>query len=142
MALTEQLSRLCLRIADEMNERVRSHHPGLARAWVSFGVQRNHLSIRSSYNVLRVVRLHKGHFRVHFSEPMPHTHCCWHAGALSPRPTAQCQRWLTFFCPVLHRPTILVVTATLKSPHTVDVICTTYKGRYSDSPDIHLVVYA
>lgn len=142
MALTAQLSRLCLRIADEINDRVRSNHPGLARAWVSFGVQKNHVSIRSAHNVLHVVRLRKGHFRVRFSEPMPHTHYCWQAVARSPRNFAHRRGWIAFLFPAFQNPPILVVNVTFKSVDTLDLVCATLKGRYSDCTDINLVIYA
>lgn len=141
MALTAQLSRLCLRIADEINERVRSNHPGLARAWVSFGVQKNHVRLRSAHNVLQVVRLRKGHFRVRFSEPMSHAHYCWQAVARSPSGSAHGRGWLGLLFPVF-QPPILVVSATFKSADALDLVCTTLKGRYADSTDINLVVYA
>lgn len=142
MALTAQLSRLCLRIADELNERVRPDHPGLARAWVSFGMRKNHVSLRSSYNVLQVTRLRKGHFRVRFNAPLPHAHYCWQAVARSPRHSAHERGWFSLFFPVFQPPPMLVVNVTFKSVETLELVCTTLKGRYADSTDINLVVYA
>lgn len=142
MALTSQLSRLCTRIADEFNDRVRSNHPALARAWVSFGVHNNHVSIQSAHNVLKVVRLTEGHFRVRFSEPMPHTHYCWQAMARSPRASTYKRGWFGWLFPVFQPPPILILNVTFKTADTLDLVCTTLKGRFSDSTDIQLVVYA
>ncbi len=142
MALSAQLSRLCLRIADEMNERVRSNHPGLARAWVSFGVRKNHVVIQSAYNVLHVTRLRKGHFRVRFNEPLPHAHYCWQAVARSPRHSVHGRGWFGVLFPVFHQPPILMVNVTFKSVDTLDLVCAMLKGRYSDSTEINLIVYA
>ena len=141
MALTPQLSRLCTRMADELNTRAQWDAPGLARAWASFGVEKKQIEIHCAHNVQRVVRLRKGHLRVFFSAPLPHPHYCWYAVAHSPRKAAPRHGWFGWF-PVFQSPSILVVTATNQTTDTIDLMCTTLKGPASACHDINLVVYA
>ena len=51
MSLASKISALAIRLAREIKTLVRPEHPGLARAWVTFGYVGGIIQIVASHNV-------------------------------------------------------------------------------------------
>ena len=77
MSLTSQISALASRVATEIKALVRPDHPGLARAWVSFGYIGGTIQISAAYNVSGVTRLSTGRYRISFATPLANAQYCW-----------------------------------------------------------------
>lgn len=130
MSMTERLEALAYRIGCEVRERANEHHPGLAKAWISFSCTAdNHVIIQAGYNVKQVQRLGVGHYRIFFATPLPHTHYCWNAQA---RNSAN---------GCLRRRIITAGPADPKMAESLDLRCTTFWGHRADAPEINLVVF-
>ena len=129
MSLSDRIIELATRIGEEIKGMVRPDHPGLARAWVSFGAAGGAVVLRAAHNVARVERIETGKYRIHFALPMPDANYCWLAFARN----AGSQR--------KQKIAAARATAEAKTPAFVDLIVTTTNGSLSDSSEINLVVY-
>ncbi|MGB4913915.1 MAG: hypothetical protein WBO95_17660 [Candidatus Dechloromonas phosphoritropha] len=83
MSLASQISALANRVATEIKALVRPDHPGIARAWVTFGYTGSTIQIRASHNVLGITRLAAGRYRITFATPFADANYCWLAFARS-----------------------------------------------------------
>lgn len=126
--LSEHLSALTQRIGQEIRLLVRPEHPGLARAWVSFGYEGTNLSTFAAHNVADVLRLGAGRYQITFATPLPDAHYCWVATARSK--TSSTIRFASARSPLED-----------KTAQRLEIICTSNTGALADSPEINLVVY-
>ena len=83
MSLASQISALATRLAAEIKVLVRPEHPGIARAWVTFGYVGGTIQISAAYNVSGVTRLATGRYRITFAVPFSNANYCWLAFARS-----------------------------------------------------------
>lgn len=131
LTLTQHIADLATRIGHELKARVTPSHPGLARAWVSFGWRKTRAGgqvvIHASHNVKKVMHLSTGKYRVVFAEPMPDTHYCWLAFVRNSGQTVKLAA--------------ARVSAEDKTTDDVELICTTPSGTLADSGEINVVVY-
>ena len=79
MSLVSAIAALASRIGFEVKTKIDASHPGVARAWVSFGYVGGQVVIASSYNVASVVRTAVGRYRVHFAVTLPDANYSWTA---------------------------------------------------------------
>lgn len=128
MSLVTCISALAARIGREVRARITSNHPGLARAWVCFGIVNGQVSIRAGYNVESVKRLSAGRYRVSFYCRMPDEHYCWTGFSRSNAHTGVCR-------------TLVARTIDRKTPKFLDVACLINACLPDDSLEINLVVY-
>ncbi|MCX7246653.1 MAG: hypothetical protein NTX31_03100, partial [Burkholderiales bacterium] len=63
MSLSQRIADLAAAIGRQVKTRISADHPGVARAWVSFGYASNRITIRSSFNVRSVTREATGKYR-------------------------------------------------------------------------------
>lgn len=131
LTLVQHIAALATRIGQELKVRVTPAHPGLARAWVSFGWQPDktggHVVIHAGHNVKKVLRLAPGKYRVVFDEPMPDEHYCWLAFARNSDKTM--------------RMAAARVSCDDKTTDDVELVCATPSGTLADSGEINVVVY-
>ena len=62
MSLASHIAALASRVATEIKTLVRPEHPGIARAWVTFGYSASAIQISASHNVATVTRLAAGRY--------------------------------------------------------------------------------
>jgi len=129
MALVDRIADLAIRIGRVLASKIDATHPGVAKVWVCFGVERGEVVIRTAHNVARVTRAAPGRYRVHFSIRLPDADYCWTALARSPMDRGQ------------QRLAIARATADVKTNRYVDVCCATAASTFSDSAEINLVVF-
>ena len=129
MTLARNIADLAAVIGREIKSRITADHPGVARAWVSFGSVGNATVIRASFNVQSVTRVATGKYRVTFATPMFDTDYCWTAFARN----AGNQSTLKFAA--------ARVTAEAKTANYVEVICATQAGTLSDTTELNLTVF-
>ncbi len=129
MSLTAAIASLANRIGFEVKTKIDAAHPGVARAWVSFGYVNGQMVIASAYNVASVVRTAVGRYRVHFAVTLPDANYCWTALARSSTNSGT------------QRVAIVRSTSDLKTEQFVDVACATAQASFDDSTEINLVVY-
>ena len=129
MSLSDRIASLAARIGIEVRSKIDGSHPGLARAWVSFGYVNGQMVMHSTRNVMSVERLATGRYRVHFTQPMPDTTYAWIALARSSTDNGT------------QRIAIARATADQKTTGYVDVACATMASSFADSTEINLVVY-
>jgi len=129
MSLVAQLSLLAARIGSEIKGLIRPDHPGLARAWASFGYDAGATELRAAHNVVSVVRLAAGRYRVTFAAPFADTHYCWVATGRSNASTGTI------------RFAAARSTTEGKTTTTLDIVCVSSAGTLADSTEINLVVY-
>lgn len=129
MSLSDRIASLAARIGIEVKSKIDGSHPGLARAWVSFGYVNGQMVMHSTRNVMSVERLATGRYRVHFTQPMPDTTYAWIALARSSTDNGT------------QRIAIARATADQKTTGYVDVACATMASSFADSTEINLVVY-
>lgn len=129
MSLASHITALASRIAAEIKTLVRPEHPGLARAWVTFGYVGGSIQIGASYNVSGVTRQASGRYRITFSKPFADVHYCWVAQARSASNAGSA------------RLAIVRETSDEKSPAYVDVSCASTSTAFSDTTEMNLVVY-
>ena len=129
MSLVSAIAALASRIGFEVKTKIDASHPGVARAWVSFGYVGGQVVIASSYNVASVVRTAVGRYRVHFSVTLPDANYCWTALARSSTNSGN------------QRSAIVRSTSDLKTEQFVDIACGTSSASFDDSSEINLVVY-
>lgn len=129
MSLASAIAALASRIGFEVKTKIDARHPGVARAWVSFGYVDGQVVIASSYNVASVVRTAVGRYRVHFAVTLPDANYCWTALARSSTNSGT------------QRVAIVRSTSDLKTEQFVDIACATAQASFDDSTEINLVVY-
>ena len=129
MSLAFAIAALASRIGFEVKTKIDARHPGVARAWVSFGYVDGQVVIASSYNVASVVRTAVGRYRVHFAVTLPDANYCWTALARSSTNSGT------------QRVAIVRSTSDLKTEQFVDIACATAQASFDDSTEINLVVY-
>ena len=83
MSMAAHIAALASRVATEIKTLVRPEHPGIARAWVTFGYDGSAIRIAASYNVASITRQATGRYRITFATPFSDTHYCWIAFARS-----------------------------------------------------------
>ncbi|MCX7916093.1 MAG: hypothetical protein N3A53_07300, partial [Verrucomicrobiae bacterium] len=83
MSLASRISALASRIGIEVKSKIGASHPGVARAWVSFGYTGTQIVLYAAYNVASVARTAAGRYRVTFTTAMPDANYCWTALARS-----------------------------------------------------------
>ncbi len=129
MSLTAQVTALANRLATEIKALIRPDHPGLARAWVSFGYDGSALVVGASHNVSGVTRLATGRYRISFTTPFADASYCWLAFARSSSNTGTA------------RTALLRATTDVKTTAYVEVICATGNTSLADTTEMNLVVY-
>ena len=129
MSLASAIAALASRIGFEVKTKIDASHPGVARAWVSFGYVGGQVMIASSYNVASVVRTAVGRYRVHFAVTLPDANYCWTALARSSTNSGN------------QRSAVVRSTSDLKTEQFVDIACGTSSASFDDSSEINLVVY-
>ena len=129
MSLVTQLSALVTRIGTEVKGLIRPDHPGLARAWASFGYASSAMQLRSAFNVDRVTRLAAGRYRVTFATPFADTDYCWVATGRSNTATKTI------------RFAAARSTTDGKTTTTLDLVCISSSDSLADTTEINLVVY-
>lgn len=133
MNLVQHITELAQRLALELKTRITADHPGVAKAWVSFGVSGSGNSaavvVRAGFNVQSVTRISTGRYRVTFASPMPDAHYCWQAFARNAGNQSSMKH------------AGARATAEAKAVQFVDVICTTSKGTLSDTTELNLTVW-
>ena len=133
MNLVQHITELALRLALELKTRITADHPGVAKAWVCFGVSgsgnKASVMVRSGFNVQSVTRSATGKFRVTFLSAMPDANYCWQAFARnSGNQTAMKHAGAR-------------ATAEAKTAQYVEVICTTANGTLTDTTEVNLTVW-
>ena len=116
MSLSDRIASLAARIGIEVKTKIDASHPGLARAWVSFGYVNGQMVMHGARNVVSVDRLATGRYRVHFTQPMPDADYCWVALARSSTDSGT------------QRIAIARASADQKTAEYVDVSCATMAG--------------
>ena len=129
MSLSHRISDLAAAIGRQVKTRISADHPGVARAWVSFGYVGNKTVILSSFNIQSVTRDSTGKYRVTFANPMADANYCWTAFARNSG----------------NQSTLKVISARVnaegKTDDYVEVICSSQSGTLSDTTELNLVVY-
>ena len=129
MSLASQISALATRLANEIKTLVRPEHPGIARAWVTFGYSGGTMQVRASHNVSGVTRLATGRYRITFAVPLADANYCWLAFARSSVNTGTA------------RTALARSTSDAKTAAYVDVVCATGNTSLADTTEMNLVVY-
>lgn len=128
MSLAAQLTALASRIGAEIKGLIRPGHPGLAKAWVTFGYVNGAMRINASFNVADVTRLAAGRYRISFATPFADANYCWTAFARSNTNSST------------QRMALARATADLKTASFIEVICATAAGSLADTAELNLVV--
>ena len=129
MSLVSQMAALASRVAAEIKTLVRPEHPGIARAWVTFGYSGSAIQISAAHNVASVTRLAAGRYRITFSHPFVDANCCWLAFARSTGNSGSA------------RTALARSTSDAKTADYVDVVCATGNTSLADTTEMNLVVY-
>ena len=129
MSLASQIAALASRVATEIKALVRPDHPGLARAWVSFGYNGSAMVIYAAHNVAGVTRLAAGAT----ASPLP---------PRSPMPTTAGRRLPAVRPTPARRARALArSTSDAKTAAYVEVVCATGNTSLADTTEMNLVVY-
>ena len=129
MSLAARISALTVRLAREIRTLVRPGHPGLARAWVSFGYDGSAIRITASYNVAGVTRQATGRYRITFTTPFADTNYCWIAFARSSVNSGTA------------RMALARQTSDAKTARYIEVACATGSTSFADTSEMNVVVY-
>ena len=129
MSLASQMAALASRVAAEIKTLVRPEHPGVARAWVTFGYSGSVIQISASHNVATVTRLAAGRYRITFSQPFVDANYCWLAFARSTGNSGSA------------RTALARSTSDTKTAAYVEVVCATGNTSLADTTEMNLVVY-
>lgn len=129
MSLTAKVSALAIRLACEIKTLVRPEHPGLARAWVTFGYVGGAIQIAASHNVARVTRQAAGRYRISFATPFADASYCWIAFARSTVNSGTA------------RMALARQTSEAKTARFVEVACATGSSSFADTSEMNVVVY-
>jgi hypothetical protein len=128
MSLASQIAGLASRVAVEIKTLVRPEHPGIARAWVTFGYIGSAIQISASHNVATVTRLAAGRYRITFSQPFVDANYCWLAFSRTINDSNVYR--------AMARPGTDAKVAT-----HVDVVCARDNQTLADTTEMNLVVY-
>ena len=129
MSLSAKISALAIRLAREIKTLVGPEHPGLARAWVTFGYVGGVLQIAASHNVAGVTRQATGRYRITFATPFADTHYCWIAFARSTVNSGTA------------RMAMARQTSDAKTARYLEVACATGSTSFADTSEMNVVVY-
>ena len=129
MSLASHIAALASRVATEIKTLVRPEHPGIARAWVTFGYSASAIQIGASHNVATVTRLAAGRYRINFSQPFVDANYCWLAFARSTANSGSA------------RTAVARSTSDAKTATYVDVACATGSTSFADTSEMNVVVY-
>ena len=129
MSLSQRISDLAAAIGRQVKTRISADHPGVARAWVSFGYVGSTTMVWAGFNVQSVTRSATGKYRVTFATPMKDVNYCWTAFARN----SGSQTTL--------KVASARVTAEAKTTEYVEVICASQAGTLSDTSEFNLMVY-
>ena len=129
MSLATRISALTIRLAREIRTLVRPGHPGLARAWVTFGYDGSAIRIAASYNVASITRQATGRYRITFATPFSDTHYCWIAFARSSVNSGTA------------RMALARQTSDAKTARYIEVACATGSTSFADTSEMNVVVY-
>lgn len=129
MNLADRISDLATAIAQAIRSRIDASHPGVAKAWVCFGVLDAQVTVYSAFNVLGVTRISDGRYRVNFASPMKDASYCWQAFARNAGNQSSMKQ------------AAARMLAELKTMEYVDVICTTAAGTLVDTTEINVTVW-
>lgn len=128
MSLSGQLAALAARIGGEIKGLIRPDHPGLARAWVSFGWDGSGIVVAASHRVASVERLATGRYRISFAAAFADTNYCWVASGRS----AGANGAIRF---------IVARSVDAKTPTQLELVCSTSNNSLADASEVNLVVY-
>jgi hypothetical protein len=128
MSLASQLAALANRVATEIKALVRPEHPGIARAWVTFGYIGGAIQIGASHNVSGVTRLAAGRYRITFAVPLSDANYCWLAFS---RTTNDSNVYRAMVRP----------SSDAKTSAYVEVVSGRDNQTLSDTTEMNLVVY-
>ena len=128
MSLASQLAALANRVATEIKVLVRPEHPGIARAWVTFGYIVGAIQIGASHNVSGVTRLAAGRYRITFAVPLSDANYCWLAFS---RTTNDSNVYRAMVRP----------SSDAKTSAYVEVVSGRDNQTLSDTTEMNLVVY-
>jgi hypothetical protein len=133
MNLAQHITELAQRVALELRTRITADHPGVAKAWVSFGVSgtgsQASVVVRASFNIQSVICTTTGKYRVTFLSPMPDANYCWQAFARNAGNQSAMKH------------AGARATAEVKTAQFVEVICTTSNGTLSGTTEMNLTVW-
>lgn len=129
MSLASQISALATRLANEIKSLVRPEHPGLARAWVTFGYVGGAIQIAASHNVSGVTRQAAGRYRITFATPFADADYCWLGFARSTVNSGTA------------RTALARSTSDAKTAAYVEVACATGSTSFADTSEMNVVVY-
>ena len=129
MSLTAKVSALTIRLAREIKHLVRPEHPGLARAWVSFGYADGTIRIGAAHNVASVTRQATGRYRITFATPFADARYCWVAFARSTVNSGTA------------RMALARQTSDAKTTRYIEVACATGSTSFADTSEMNVVVY-
>ena len=133
MNLAQHITELAQRLALELKTRITADHPGVAKAWVCFGVSGSGdeatVVVRAGFNVHSVTRTSTGKFRVTFLSPMPDASYCWHAFARNAGNQSAMKH------------AGARATAEAKTTQFVEVVCATSNGTLTDTTEMNLTVW-
>jgi len=128
MSLVNQMAAALTAVGHEIKALVRPDHPGLAKAWVSFGYVGTVLQIYSALNVSNVTRIATGNYRITFSMPFADAHYCWVATGRSNTASGSL-RFAT------------ARSADAKVADSLEIVCASNANSLADSSEINLVVF-
>jgi len=133
MNLAQHITDLVQRLALELKIRITADHPGVAKAWVCFGVikagSKASVIVRAGFNIHSVNRTTTGKYRVTFLSPMPDANYCWQAFARNSGNQSAMKH------------AGARATAEAKTAQFVEVICTTSNGTLTDTTEVNLIVW-
>ena len=129
MSLTAKVSALAIRLAREIKTLVRPEHPGLARAWVTFGYDGSAIRIAAAHNVAGVTRQATGRYRITFATPFADARYCWVAFARSTVNSGTA------------RMALARQTSDAKTTRYIEVACATGSTSFADTSEMNVVVY-
>lgn len=129
MSLASHISALATRLANEIKSLVRPEHPGLARAWVTFGYVGGAIQIAASHNVSGVTRQAAGRYRITFATPFADADYCWLGFARSTVNSGTA------------RTALVRSTSDAKTAAYVEVACATGSTSFADTSEMNVVVY-
>lgn len=69
MSLSQAIADLAVRVGQEVSARIRTDHPGLARAWGSFRRTGGQVECLAAHNAA-LVRVSRGRYRIDFTLPL------------------------------------------------------------------------
>ncbi|QTD44981.1 hypothetical protein [Ottowia testudinis] len=132
MSLQTRLLALCQSVAGQLRTRITANHPGVAKAWVCFGISNAQVQVRRSFQVQSVTRMARGRYRLNFVPALPTADYGWHA---------QVRDGLDRY----GYPQMLQVTARTtqdsKTAQVLDIACVAIDGSLQDATEINVVIH-